>query len=59
MKKEFILLQKFVPKPQPEVIKGTVIDGYVRNASIYQDKDYDGIPDDSELLGTTDCVRKL
>ena len=47
---------KIVPKPQPEVIKGTVIDGYVRNASIYQDKDYDGIPDDSELLGTTDVL---
>ena len=47
---------KIVPQPEPEVAKGVVIDGYVRNASIYQDKDYDGIPDDSELLGTTDVL---
>ena len=47
---------EFVPQPKPEVVKGIVIDGYISNAKIYQDKNYNNIPDDSELLGKTDSI---
>ena len=54
--KGIYFVTEVAPQPEEDTIEGIVIDGYLTDAKIYQDKNYDNIPDDSELLGKTDAL---
>lgn len=54
--KGIYFVTEVAPQPEEDTIEGIVIDGYLTDAKIYQDKNYDNIPDDSELLGKSDIL---